>query len=116
MGWWSHSTCSAWRTSLRLWKDQGLRLVRGQLGQQIVARPGQEPPSWLIYVDFDNHICHLGRGLLTVELGRQSAEVAQVLALDLALQCLDRDAPTQVEKIPRVRSIFDVVHPGHGSP
>jgi hypothetical protein len=44
---------------------------------------------------------HLMRGLLTVELGRQGTQVAQVLA--------------QVDQVLEIRSILDIVYLGHGS-
>ena len=96
-------------------KDQGLRRVRGQLGHERGARPGQALPAWLIQVDVDQHICHSGEGCRG-KLGRQGTHVAQVLALDPALQHLDGDVPAQVDNIPRVRSILDVGDLGHGFP
>src|SRR6266850_1403084 len=72
------------------------------VGARDSSPSGSRAASRLIHVDFDNHICHLGRGVLAVELGRQGTQVAQVLALKPALQHLDGDAPAQVEKIPRV--------------
>ena len=64
-------------------------------GNEIIAGLGQEPPSRLVHVDFDHHIFRLGRGVLAVKLRRQGTQVAQVLALEPALQHLDGDAPAQ---------------------
>jgi hypothetical protein len=87
-------------------KEQGLGLRGRQLGQEIGARSGQALPWWLVHLELDDHMLRRGRRLLRVELGRQGTEVAQVLAVDPALEFVTRDTPAQVNQVLGIRSIL----------
>ena len=101
--------------SLRQQKQQGLG--RGQLGQEIIAHPGGQLSWRLVHGELDNHICHFGRGLHTVELGRQRAEVAHVLALEPTLQLGEGDLSAErVHHVLGIRAVLDLVDLGHHSP
>jgi hypothetical protein len=67
-------------------KQEGLRLIWRQLGHEIVARSGEQLSWRLVHDELDDHMLSRVRRLLTVELGRQRPEIANVLALESTLQ------------------------------